>query len=94
MSLVEDQMHAANAACKEDNRLAEMDHRIEMAKKMLLSVVPKDSLVEEFKKNRVAIAMQTRWWKPSIDQTLPKKTTSSRWKAQQKKHKPTVSAKA
>jgi len=32
-----------------------------------------DPRVIAFKLRRVAIAMQTRYWKPSIDQVLPKK---------------------
>jgi len=73
VSILEDQARAANAAAKEDNRLAEMDHRIEMAKVRLSQNLPKDPLVEEFKKRRTAIAMQPRMWKPSVDQALPKK---------------------
>ena len=73
MSIAEDQMRAANAAAREDNRLAEMDHRIEMAKIRLSQGVPKDIRVEDFKKRRIAIAMQPRLWKPSVDQVLPKK---------------------
>jgi len=73
VSTVEDQTRAANAACKEDNRLAEMDHRIEMAKVRLSQNLSKGPFVEEFKKRRTVIAMQPRMWKPSIEQTLPKK---------------------
>ena len=73
MSIAEDQTRAANAAAKEDNRLAEMDHRIEMAKIRLAQDAPKDPRVEEFKKRRVEIAMQPRWWKPSAETVLPKK---------------------
>ena len=73
MSIAEDQTRAANAAAKEDNRMAEMDHRIEMAKVMLTQNMPKDPRVEEFKKRRVEIAMQPRWWKPSAETVLPKK---------------------
>ena len=69
MSLLEDQTRAANAEAKEANRLAEMDHRIEVVKQSL----PKDPRVDEFKKRRTAITMQVRWWKPSITQVLPKK---------------------
>ena len=73
MSIAEDQTREENAARKEDNRLAEMDHRIEMAKVRLTQNMPKDPLVEEFKKRRIVIAMQARRWKPSVDQPLPKK---------------------
>ena len=73
MSIAEDQMRAENAARREDNRMAEMDHRIEMAKVMLTQNMPKDPRVEEFKKRRVEIAMQPRWWKPSAETVLPKK---------------------
>ena len=73
MSIVEDQMRAENAARREDNRLAEMDHRIEMAKIRLAQDAPKDPLVEKFKARRVEIAMQPRWWKPSVETVLPKK---------------------
>ena len=73
MSIVETRIAAANAAAKEDNRLAEMDHRIEMAKVRLSQNLPKDPLVEEFKKRRTAIAMQPRMWKPSAETVLPKK---------------------
>jgi ribosomal protein L24 len=66
-------MRAENAARREDNRMAEMDHRIEMAKVMLTQNMPKDPRVEEFKKRRVEIAMQPRWWKPSAETVLPKK---------------------
>lgn len=69
MSLLEDAARAANAEAKEANRISELDHRIEMAR----LVIPKDPRVEAFKKRRTAIAMQLRWWKPSIGQTLPKK---------------------
>jgi hypothetical protein len=66
MSLVEDQRDAANAKYKEESRLAELDHRIEMAKISLAQTMPKDQLlrVEEFKYRRTWNAKQTRWWKP------------------------------
>lgn len=66
MSLLEDQTRAANAEAKEANRLAEMDYRIEMAKKSL----PKDPRVDEFKKRRITIAMQVR--SRLSNQVLPK----------------------
>jgi hypothetical protein len=70
VSLIEDQIRAANAARKEENRIAELDHRVEMAKIRLAQDHPKWPFVEEFIARRVWNANQTRWWKPS-DQVLP-----------------------
>ena len=64
MSIVEDQMRAENAARREDNRMAEMDHRIEQAKIRIAQAVPKDPRVEEFKARRVWNTMQVRKWIP------------------------------
>jgi hypothetical protein len=70
MSIAEDQMRAANAARKEENRLAEMDHRIERAKGRLLQDLPKDSRVYAFIERRKAHALQLR--KNLGAQVLPK----------------------
>jgi hypothetical protein len=73
MSSVEDRMYAANAARKEENRLAELDHRIEMAKIRLAQDMPKNPYVEEFKARRTWNTKQIRRWKPSTEQITPKK---------------------
>jgi len=69
MSLVEDQMRAANAASKEENRMAELDHRIELAKIRLAQGDTKANLlrVEEFKYRRTWNAMQPRRWQPCTE---------------------------
>jgi ribosomal protein L24 len=70
MSIAEDQMRAANAARKEERRLAEMEHRIEMAKVRLLQDSPKDSRVYDFIERRKVHALQLR--KNLGTQVLPK----------------------
>ena len=64
MSIVEDQMRAANAASKEENHIADLDHRIEQEKIRIAQAVPKDPRVEEFKARRVWNTMQVRKWIP------------------------------
>jgi hypothetical protein len=73
MSILEDQVYAANAAAKAESHNADLEHRVEMARKSLTDASIYDPRIITFKQRRVAIAMQTRWWKPSIEQALPKK---------------------
>ena len=73
MSFLEDQVYAANAAAKAECHNADLEHRLEVARKSLADASIYDPRVIAFKLRRVAIAMQIRWWKPSIEPVTPKK---------------------
>jgi hypothetical protein len=73
VSILEDQVYAANAAAKAQSHNADLEHRLEVARKSLADASIYDPRVIAFKLRRAVIAMQTRYWKPSIDQVLPKK---------------------
>ena len=73
MSLLEEQVYAANAAAKAESHNAELEHRLEMARKSLTDASIYDPRVIAFKERRRIISNQVRWWKPSDTQVLPKK---------------------
>ena len=73
MSLLEEQVRAANAAAKAESHNAELEHRLELARKSLTDASYYDPRIIAFKARRQVIAEQVRWWKPSVDQVLPKK---------------------
>jgi DNA-directed RNA polymerase len=73
MSILEDQVYAANAAAKAQSHNADLEHRLEVARKSLADASIYDPRVIAFKARRATIAMQTRWWKPSTEPVVPKK---------------------
>jgi hypothetical protein len=73
VSLVEEQTLALNLRAAQDSKNAAIEHMAVLNRERLVSEACCDPRVIAFKLRRVAIAMQTRYWKPSIDQVLPKK---------------------
>ena len=73
MSILEDQVYAANAAAKAECHNADLEHRLEVARKSLADASIYDPRVIAFKERRKAHAMQTRYWKPSTETVVPKK---------------------
>jgi hypothetical protein len=73
MSLIEEENRAHNLQAIEDRKVAEAEHLVEMAQKLMTEESYKDPRLQAFKQRRREQAMQERWWKPSLTLALPKK---------------------
>jgi hypothetical protein len=75
MSAIEDANREHNLQAIEDRKVAEAEHLVEMAQKLMTEESYKDPRLQAFKQRRREQAMQGRWWKPSPIPALPKKRT-------------------
>ena len=73
MSDVEDATRALNAQVVEGRKDVATEHMAALNRERLASEACYDPRIIAFKARRVAIAMQTRWWKQPVEQILPKK---------------------
>jgi hypothetical protein len=73
MSDVEDATRALNAQVVEGRKDVATEHMAALNRERLASEACYDPRIIAFKARRQVIAGQIRWWKPSVDQALPKK---------------------